>query len=126
MGKSGNKFENYVKRLLNPYDFYITRSAASKGVYDLICLAKGQNTNIGIQCKGAEEGKITNLEKEEMLETADRYNLIPVLATKRNGRVVFIDVRTDVVIRDFNDYLEPDLGAEELLGPSPTLIEGRE
>ena len=83
--------------------FDIYRSSASKGVFDLICLTPGNNPTLGIQCKA--NGHISSFEKQRMLDTAEYRNVVPVLATKMDGKITFIDLSKNEV-QNLGEYTE--------------------
>ena len=96
--EKGRQFENYVKRKLVARGYLVTRSAGSKGVFDLVAIPplSEQPGILGIQCKAT--GKITKHEKEKVINTAKKYGLIPVLATKFNRRVILINLETEQLL----------------------------
>jgi len=91
--QKGRNFENYIKDKLERKGYFVVRSAASKGVYDLIAIKNG--VVYGIQCK-AGKARASKQEKERMVEFGEKYGIVPVLATKRSKRVVFVDVRSNI------------------------------
>ena len=95
--KRGTAFENYVKRKIESLDIgYIARARASKGVFDLLLIIDGKP--YGIQCK---LGSLTNFEKQKLLSAYTSYKIIPIFATKENGRVVFINLLTNTKSSNF-------------------------
>jgi len=100
--EKGKQFENYVKRKLVGKGYLVTRSAGSKGVFDLVAIPPlteqltEQLGILGIQCKAS--GKITKHEKEKVIDAAKKYGLIPVLATKFNRRVILINLETEQLL----------------------------
>ncbi|MBW2561592.1 MAG: hypothetical protein JRE40_12165 [Deltaproteobacteria bacterium] len=96
--EKGRQFENYVKRKLVGKGYLVTRSAGSKGVFDLVAIPplSEQVGILGIQCKASR--KITKHEKEKVIDAAKKYGLIPVLATKFNRRVILINLETEQLL----------------------------
>jgi len=94
----GRNFENYVKRKLESKGFLVIRAAGSKGVFDLVAFPPERRNNVvlGIQCKA--HGKMSNEKKQEMIRVADKYNLLPVLATKFNNRVILVNLETGTLL----------------------------
>lgn len=93
--KKGQNFESYIKRKLEKHGYFVVRSAGSKGVFDLIAFPPDDYISkpLGIQCKTHD--KFTEHEKQRMIETAEKYGLLPVLATKFNNKVVLVNLQTE-------------------------------
>jgi len=83
----GRRFEYYVMKKLEDLGYYVVRSAGSHGTFDLIAIKNG--AALGIQCK---LGNVSRAEKDKIVEVGRRYGITPCLATKRNGKVVVIDL----------------------------------
>jgi len=96
--KKGRRFEQYIKEKLVKKGYYVVRSASSKGVFDLIAFAPVEERKeiLGIQCKFVKS--MTKHEKQEIIQTAKRYGLTPVLATRFNNKVILINLETDRLI----------------------------
>lgn len=83
----GRRFEYEVKKKFEEAGFFCVRSAGSHGVFDLLCVRNG--IPWGVQCK---VGKITEEEKRRIVETGRKYGIVPCLATKRDGKVVVVNL----------------------------------
>jgi len=100
--EKGRSFENGIRKKLEAKNFYVARSAASKGVFDLVAIPPVREgfsppcLVLGIQCKA--HGKVSKTEKQRIIETAKKYNLIPVLATKFNKRVILVNLETETLL----------------------------
>ena len=86
--EKGKNLENYIARRLREKEFYVARSAGSKGVFDLIAIPpKTKSLRVyGIQAKV--DGKFSKNEIEKMKEAGKNYNIIPVVAYKDGNKVV--------------------------------------
>jgi len=80
--RKGTYFENQVKKIFESKGYYVVRSAASRGVFDLIAIKDGKP--IGIQCK---VGRIPKRELEIIKETGRRYGIVPYTAIKVNRKI---------------------------------------
>ena len=85
--EKGRNFENYIARKLEG-KYYVVRSAGSKGAFDLVAISNG--SVYGIQCK--KNNYIAADELRAMLSAARKYGIKPILATKLNNKVMFIDL----------------------------------
>ena len=100
--EKGKNFENYVKRKLEAKGYLVARSAGSKGVFDLVAIPPTREGFVpsciilGIQCKA--HGKISQVEKQKIIETAKKYNVVPILATKFNKRVILVNLETETLL----------------------------
>ena len=86
----GRAFENYVANYLRRNGFYVIRAAGSHGVYDLVAIRNG--IAYGIQCKT--NGRLSRKELIRILETSERYGIIPFLAFRNNKRVKIANLIT--------------------------------
>jgi len=85
----GRRFEYRAKEKLEKAGFYVMRSAGSHGVFDLLAVKPG--VVLGVQCK--ENGRLTKAEFKEIMTTAERYGITPILAYKENRTVVFRELK---------------------------------
>jgi len=86
----GRACENYVANYLRRNGFYVVRSAGSHGVYDLVAICHGRV--FGIQCKT--NGQLSRKELIKIVETSERYGIIPFLAFRNNRRVKIVNLIT--------------------------------
>lgn len=102
--RKGRYFENMIKKKLIEAGFYVTRSASSKGVFDLIAIYKGKV--YGIQCKY--DGKITKSEVNEMRKVAEEHTIIPIVAFARRRRQYVTNLHTNetFVFKDFIEFVK--------------------
>jgi len=96
--RKGARFENRVFWKLFHAGYYVARSARSLGAFDLIAVKNG--LIIGVQCK--KRPYLSKYERDRMLTAYKCYGIIPILATKRNNRIVFVDIRNNRVFDVFN------------------------
>ena len=87
----GRSFEYRVRGFYESHGWFVIRSAGSKGIADLIAIAPRLRQVHFIQCKV--NGKLTRTEKELLLELAERYGGIPVLAKREGRKLVLLDLR---------------------------------
>ena len=92
MYEKGKNFEDYIARKLRGRGALAVRSAGSKGVYDIVAFK--DDKAYGIQCKTG-SARLSRDEKAKIISIAQNYGLIPVLATKERGRIVFINLLTE-------------------------------
>jgi len=88
--RKGYRFEIRVKEDLEEKGYFVIRSAGSKGVFDLIAIAPNGKEILGIQCKAG--GKIPSEEKQEIIKVAEKYNIKPCLALKKDRKYEIIEV----------------------------------
>lgn len=88
--RKGANFERRVRRELESKGAFVVRSAGSKGVFDLLAVFP-VGTVWGVQCKKTK--RISESEVRRMLEVAEKYPIVPILATTEGRKIVFIDVR---------------------------------
>lgn len=74
--RKGTEFERRVRKELESLGFFVTRSAGSFGVFDLIAVNKF--AVIGIQCRT--QFRMTKYEQVEMINAGLRYGIYPGLA----------------------------------------------
>lgn len=99
--KKGSDFERLIKKKLQQKGYFVIRSPGSKGPFDLIAITPKNHLNdlrlfpgphiLAIQCKI--KGKISETEKQKILEISQKYGFIPMLARKFNRKPVLIDLR---------------------------------
>lgn len=87
---SGRAFEYRVRDFFSRRGYYVTRSAGSHGIGDLICLKKGHI--LMIQCKL--KGQISAEEKESLSHIADKVGAEPIIASKKEGVLFFESIAT--------------------------------
>lgn len=88
--RKGADFERRVRKIIENEGGFVVRSAGSKGVFDLIAIYP-DGTIFGIQCKRS--GSLSRKEIERILEISSKYPIIPIFATVKKRRIVFIDIR---------------------------------
>jgi len=88
--RKGANFERKVRDKLKDMGAFVVRSAGSKGVFDLIAIFEDGRV-WGVQCKMS--FRISNEEIRKMVEIGEKYPIEPMLATKLDRKIVFIDVR---------------------------------
>ncbi|MEM1546471.1 MAG: restriction endonuclease [Candidatus Methanomethylicia archaeon] len=84
----GRRFEHYIKDKLEAKGWIVTRSAGSKGPFDLLAVKNGKI--LLIQCKWRRNTIAKNL-----IDVALKAGGLPVLATHIKGRVVFLNVNDE-------------------------------
>ena len=94
--EKGKNLENYIARRLREKEFFVARSAGSKGVFDLIAIPPltlktgkrlDRKTKIyGIQVKA--NGNFSRKDIKTLIETGKRYRIIPVIAYKEGRKIV--------------------------------------
>lgn len=91
----GREFEHRVKRLLEDAGFYVMRSAASKGVVDLIALRKDV-APLMVQCKMVKK-HMTPALRVELYMVAHLAGTLALLATRHGPRapVDFFHIHND-------------------------------
>ena len=75
----GAAFERRVKQHMEDEGWYVTKSAGSKSITDLMGVKKGE-TPIGIQCRIG--GKITKREEKLLNTLGAKYGFIPLVVRK--------------------------------------------
>lgn len=75
----GRRYENYIKQKLISKGYLVIRSARSIGVFDLIAIKDSKV--YGIQVK-KNKNNFRKDEIENMINTAKKYGIIPVIAYK--------------------------------------------
>jgi len=115
--KKGMNFERRARDKLRSEGYLVTRSAGSFGRFDLIAIKPASEIRskllmvgfthdqidtilsilrdciVGVQCKT--NGKLSKVEKEEMVKLARKYNLKPILARREGRKIVFEEVGAD-------------------------------
>src|SRR4051794_28588339 len=82
----GDYFERQTRDALLDRGWFVSRSAGSLGVADLVALRKGRESLL-VSCKIS--GRIGPKERAELLESADKAGAVPVVASRpRRGHVV--------------------------------------
>lgn len=84
----GRRFEHYIKDKLEAKGWIVTRSAGSKGPFDLLAVKNGKI--LLIQCKWRR-----NIVPKNLIDVALKAGGLPVLATHIKGRVVFLNVNDE-------------------------------
>jgi len=104
----GRRFEYRVQNYLRKVGYYVIRSYASKGVYDLIAvpstITPGQHYfsyqllgTLGIQCKT--NGYLPPSERKRFKEVIKKWAMCSVLAYKDNKRkLLFKDLKTQEIL----------------------------
>ena len=80
--RTGRDFEHTVRADLVAGGYEVVRSAGSKTKIDLAAFAEGQT--LFVQCK--RDGKISPLERTELIRIAALVKAVPLLAYKNIGR----------------------------------------
>jgi len=94
--KKGTSFENYIKgKILKEIpNAFILRSLGSKTSVDLLVFI--DRTPIAVQCKATDNldplKAISKTEREKLTALFERHGIIPILATKLGGRVVYVNL----------------------------------
>lgn len=112
----GTRFENRVKKHLEKKGYLVTGAAGSFGVFDLVAISPAteirakllmlgysqeqvdeimnvlRDCALGIQCKI--NGRLCKVERAEMIELAERYNLKPVLYWREGRKLRHAEVDT--------------------------------
>jgi Holliday junction resolvase len=91
----GRSFEYYVKKAYEEKGFLVVRSAGSRGRIDLVAISKEGKVYM-IQCKIGSLKSVSKSEILSLLNLANEYNSIPVLALKvrkkrRKYLVIFLE-----------------------------------
>jgi len=84
----GRRFEHYVKDKLEARGWIVTRSAGSKGPFDLLAVKNGKI--LLIQCKWRK-----NMVTKNLTDVALKAGGLPIVATHIKGRVVFLNVNDE-------------------------------
>jgi Holliday junction resolvase len=85
----GRRFEHYVKDKLEARGWIVTRSAGSKGPFDLLAVKNGKI--LLIQCKW----RRGNVIAKNLIDIALKAGGLPIVATHIKGRVVFLNVNDE-------------------------------
>jgi len=88
--EKGRGFEAYIIKKLREAGYYTTRSAGSKGVFDVVAIKNG--VVWGVQCKASQY--VPKKEIDTIVETGRKYGIIPCLAKKDGRRTVVICLYT--------------------------------
>lgn len=96
MYRRGYRFEISVKKYIEHLGAYVIRSAGSHGVFDLIAVKNG--SVFGIQCK--KDGQLSVHDRKVMLEYYKTHKIIPLLAFRRNRKLVILDLRTNEPVEE--------------------------
>lgn len=95
----GRYFEYKVKKLYESDGWFVIRAAGSKGVADLVAIAKDGKEVHFIQCK--KHGVLSKQEREQLVAKAYTYNAVPILASQgKNGRSIKLYIVTIDGIED--------------------------
>ena len=96
----GRRFEYRVQNYLRAKGYYVVRSYASKGVYDLIAIPPTngdfQNYPLGIQCKT--NGYLPPKERQRFSDVGNNWQLWPILAFRKSRKLIFKDIKTEEVL----------------------------
>lgn len=84
----GRRFEHYVKDKLEAKGWVVTRSAGSKGPFDLLAVKNGRILLIQCKWRKSRIGK-------DLVDVALKAGGLPVLATRVRGRIVFLNVKDE-------------------------------
>ena len=96
----GRAFEYRVKYYLEKLGYYVVRSYASKGLFDLVAIAPRHVSTMGfdpllIQCKT--NGYVPPAEMFELCKASTRYNGIVMIAAKDpRGHITFKELDCSV------------------------------
>ncbi len=82
--KLGRSLEYAAKKLLLAADYYVVRSAQSKGLIDLVALRRDGNLFV----QGKISGNISTSEAFELIALADKVDALPILVARPTGRGV--------------------------------------
>ena len=85
----GRRFEHYIKDRLEAKGWIVTRSAGSKGPFDLLAVKNGKI--LLIQCKW----RRGNMDAKNLVDIASKAGGLPILATHIKGKVVFLNVNNE-------------------------------
>jgi len=81
--RRGYNLERRVKKMLEDMGAYAIKSSASRGVFDVIAIFPHERP-IGVQCKHS--GYLRPAERQEIMKTAEKYNIIPAIAYVSKNR----------------------------------------
>jgi Holliday junction resolvase len=81
----GANFERKVKKYLEDLDYYVVRSAGSKGQADLVAIKRGET--LLIQCKIS--GNISPIEYKKFLNLGKTLGVSTILAKNEKGKIIF-------------------------------------
>jgi len=98
---AGRRFEYRVKKMFKKRGFYVVRSAASKGVFDLVAIppiTSYRELPLGIQCFRKRK---TKEEIRNLLNEAKKYKIIPCVAVIEQKRKLRILEGTNEITRYF-------------------------
>ena len=88
--RKGANFERRVRKKLERMGAFVVRSAGSKGVFDLIAIFPN-GVIWGVQCKT--NPRIHKDERSRIINVSKHYPISPILATKVDRKIEFIDLR---------------------------------
>lgn len=103
--KKGTSFENYIKKkiLKEVPDAFVLRSLGSKTAVDLLVFV--DKAPVAVQCKATDSPDpikvISKSERDKLIALFERHGMIPILATKLDKRVVYINLVVGDVKRSF-------------------------
>jgi len=83
--RSGYRLECRVRDLLRRKGYIVVRSAGSRGPVDLLAAKDGQILAIQVR----KSGRLTPDEKAVLFKVAEHFRAVPLVATVREGRIVF-------------------------------------
>ena len=81
--QKGRQFEYRVKKDIESQGYYVIRSPASRGPFDLLCIKEGRV--VAIQCK-IQKDSFSKKQKEVFIIKAKEIGAIPMFAYRDNEK----------------------------------------